>query len=198
MKEIVLATRNKHKVREITEILGSTSIKVLSLSDFKKIPEVVEDGSTLEENAVKKARVIALRLKRWTLADDTGLEVSYLNGAPGVYSARFAGPGCSYEDNNKKLLELLEGLPAEKRKAKFRCVIALSDPKGKARTAEGSVTGVIAERTRGRNGFGYDPLFFIPRYKKTFAELDSGTKNRISHRGKALKKASKIVKKLFS
>jgi XTP/dITP diphosphohydrolase len=198
MKEIILATGNKHKVEEITELLKGVPVRILPLTEFKNPPCVVEDGKTLEENAAKKARVIAKRFKKWALADDTGLEVAYLDGAPGVYSARWAGEGCAYEDNNRKLLSLLEGVACSKRKARFRSVIALSDEKGKVWTVEGTIAGTIAERARGKNGFGYDPLFFVPACGKTFAELGALTKNRISHRGKALRKAKKLIASLIT
>jgi len=197
VKEIVLATRNKHKVEEITQILKGLPYQVVSVSDFKGVPEVVENGKTLEANAIKKARTVAKKLKRWALADDTGLEVSFLNGAPGVISARWAGSGCTYEDNNRKLLRLLDGVARSKRKACFRCVIALAGPQGQVSTVEGSISGIIDEAPKGRHGFGYDPLFLVPRYKKTFAQLGSGIKNRISHRAKALRKARKMIKNMI-
>lgn len=198
MKEIVLATGNKHKVKEIKDILKEMPLKVLSIADFKNVPEVVEDGATLEDNAVKKAKTAALFLKKWVLSDDTGLEVEYLNGEPGVYSARWAGPGCSYEDNNKKLLNMLKDVPEKKRKACFKCVIAISDPEGRVITAEGKIDGIISTEISGTNGFGYDPLFFVPSQKKTFAELSSEVKNKISHRANALIEAKKIILKLIN
>ncbi|MCB4792691.1 MAG: XTP/dITP diphosphatase [Elusimicrobia bacterium] len=197
MREIVLSTRNKHKIKEICQILEDTKIKIVSLNNFKRLPRIIEDGKTLKENAVKKAVIIAKRLEKWTLADDSGLEVDHLDGEPGVYSARWAGKDCSYCDNNRKLLKLLRDVPKNKRKADFKCVIALSNPKGKTWTVEGKIKGYIAKKTKGINGFGYDPLFVVPRYKKTFAELSSVIKNRISHRAKALKKTVKLVNKLI-
>ncbi|MHB9155372.1 MAG: XTP/dITP diphosphatase [Endomicrobiales bacterium] len=194
MNELVLATNNLHKVREITDILKALPVKTISLAELKRVPEVVEDGDTLEENAVKKARTIARRFRKWALADDTGLMVDALDGEPGVYSARWAGPGCTYEDNNKKLLEKLRGLPRKKRGASFRCVIALSSPAGRTWTVEGEIRGVIAEKAKGRRGFGYDPLFYVPRYRKTFAELSENVKNRVSHRARALRKARILIR----
>ena len=193
MTEIVLATRNSGKVREIRNILRGIDVKLSGADDFTCFPDVEEDGKTLEENAAKKARVVALALKRWALADDSGLEVDYLEGEPGVYSARWAGSGCTYADNNRKLLRLLRGVPAGGRTARFRCVIALSSPRGKVTCVEGSIEGRIAPRLRGKNGFGYDPVFIVPRYGKTFAELSGTIKNRISHRALALKKAQKLI-----
>jgi XTP/dITP diphosphohydrolase len=187
-KELILATRNKHKVEEISNILKGFGIEIVSLDDFKNVPEVVEDGETLIENASKKARTIAKHLGKWALADDTGLEVDYLKGKPGVYSARWAGPGCSYSDNNKKLIGELFGVPKSKRKAAFKCAIALSSPEGKVRCVEGRINGIIAEKEMGGKGFGYDPLFVVPKYGKSFAQLGSSIKNRISHRALALKR----------
>ena len=196
MKELVLSTRNKHKIAEITDILKDFPVKVVSLENFKNVPRIIEDGKNLEENAIKKASVVAKRLKKWVLADDTGLEVDYLDGRPGVYSARWAGPGCSYADNNRKLLKLLRAVPKNKRKAKFRCVIALSDPEGSTKTVEGMILGYIAKKVKGENGFGYDPVFVVPKYKKSFSELSTAVKNKISHRSKALQKAKKLISKL--
>ncbi len=194
--EIIIATGNKHKVEEIKEILKDSSIKIIPMTSFKSYPETIEDGKTLEENASKKAREAALFFNKWALADDTGLEVAYLNGEPGVYSARFAGEDCSYEDNNKKLLSLLDGVPAAKRSARFRCVIAISSPKGKILLADGEIYGIISKSLAGDKGFGYDPIFFVPEENKTFAELNPSVKNAISHRAKALQKAKDIIEKL--
>lgn len=193
MKDLILATGNLHKVAEITAILKGLPVKTRSLADLPRPPKVVEDGETLEENAAKKARTVARRYKAWALADDTGLFVNALDGEPGVYSARWAGPGCSYADNNRKLLKELNGLPRSRRTASFRCVIALADPSGKTWAVEGSIAGVIAEAVKGSRGFGYDPLFYVPRCRKTFAELSSAIKNRISHRARALKKARALI-----
>ncbi len=193
MKEIVLATNNKHKIKEISDILKDFPVKIIPLSKFKDIPEVIEDGKTLEENAEKKARTIALKTKKWSLADDSGLEVNFLNSEPGVYSARWAGEHCSYEDNNKKLLNHLNGVPKSKRKAKFRTVIALADPRGRTSTVEGSIYGFITEIMLGSNGFGYDPLFLPSGHNKTLAQLSSEKKNKISHRAIALRKAKKLI-----
>jgi XTP/dITP diphosphohydrolase len=151
------------------------------------VPDVVEDGVTLEENAKKKAVEIALATGCWAMADDSGLEVDALNGAPGVYSARYAGEHCSYADNNVKLLEALAG--KTKRTARFRTVIALSDPAGSVETVSGECIGTVIEEQRGTNGFGYDPLFVPDGYSQTFAELSAEVKNRISHRANALQNA---------
>ena len=185
--KLVIATRNAHKLEEIRAIFDFSNLEVLSAFDFPEIPDVVEDGDTLEANAIKKAVEIADATGCWAMADDSGLEVDALDGAPGVYSARFAGEECSYPANNEKLLRELSG--KEDRAARFRTVIALSDPEGNVQTVEGECPGSIIEELRGTNGFGYDPLFVPDGCTETFAELSSKVKNRISHRARALKKA---------
>lgn len=190
---IVLATRNEGKVRELQQLLAGTGFAVVSLAGYPNIPEIVEDGDTFEANAIKKAREVAAAVGRITLADDSGLVVDYLDGAPGVHSARFAGQGHDDTANNLKLLQKLDGVPRQKRTARFCCVVALATPDGQVATTQGTCEGVIIETPRGENGFGYDPLFLVPEYDKTFAELDSGTKNAISHRGRALQKAKAIL-----
>ncbi len=195
--ELVLATRNKDKVKEIKKIIGEQGLKLLSLNDFDEFPEVVEDRQTLEENAIKKATETAQFTGKTSLADDSGLEVDALDGAPGVHSARFAGEGRSYQDNNEKLLQLLQNIPDKKRSARFRCVIAIATPEGDIRTVEGVCEGVIARESRGSNGFGYDPVFFIKEYNRTFAELSPEVKNKISHRALALEKAKEILKEMI-
>jgi len=186
---LLIATRNAHKLEEIRAIFQLKNLTLFSAFDFPDIPDVVEDGKTLEENAIKKAVEMAKAAQCWTLADDSGLEVSALDGAPGVFSARYADDTCSYEKNNEKLLAEL----AEKkdRTAQFRTVIALSDSTGNVQTVEGICSGKIIDQLRGENGFGYDPLFVPDGYEKTFAELSSAEKNNISHRAKALQKAVK-------
>ena len=187
MKEIILATGNKHKVIEIKDILKDLPVNIKPMTDFEKYPEVIEDGKTLQDNAIKKATEVAKYFNAWAIADDTGLEVAYLNGAPGVYSSRYAGENCSYADNNNKLLKALENAAQENRQAQFRCVIALSDPQGRIKIlAEGKIKGYISTSLSGQTGFGYDPLFFVPKYGKTFAELGEEIKNKISHRALAL------------
>jgi XTP/dITP diphosphohydrolase len=183
---VILATRNANKVKEITAIFQDTPIQFLTLDQCPGVPEVVEDCPTLEGNAQKKAYEIARFTQKIALADDSGLEVEYLDGAPGVMSARFAGPGCSYADNNEKLLGLLKGVPTQYRRARFRCVMALAVPGGATQTVEGSLDGYITERPRGEEGFGYDPVFLVPDYGKTLAEMSPSLKNTISHRSKAL------------
>lgn len=196
MKKLVLATRNKDKVREIREKFTDLRLEILTLSDLAPIPPVDEDGRTIEENAVKKARTVFEYTGLPTLADDTGLEVDYLDGIPGVRSSRFAGEGARYSDNNRKLLQLMEGVPEEKRGARFRCVMALADGNGVI-TAQGICRGKILTGMRGQNGFGYDSIFFVPEYGKTFAEMTLTFKNKISHRGKALEKIKGIIQDKF-
>ncbi len=185
--KLVIATRNAHKLEEIHAIFDFAHLEVLSAFDFPSVPDVVEDGETLEANAIKKAVEIAGVTQCWALADDSGLEVDALDGAPGVYSARYAGEHCSYADNNTKLLAELAG--KTNRTARFRTVIALSDPGGSVQTVDGECPGVIIDEQRGTHGFGYDPLFVPDGYSETFAELSSDIKNRISHRANALHKA---------
>jgi len=181
---LVLATRNAGKSREIKRFLEGFPVEILDLNDFGPIPEVVEDGATFEENAYKKAHFTARMLGFPALADDSGLEVEALNGAPGVHSARYAGPDASDEDNNKKLLETLKS--HRNRKARFCCVLSLAVPSGPALTYEAHCEGSVLEHPRGENGFGYDPLFYYEPLGKTFGEMTLEEKSRVSHRGKAL------------
>jgi len=190
---LVLATGNQGKVRELRTLLADLNIEIYSLKDFPEIGEIVEDGSTFTENAVKKAKVVAEATKMVTLADDSGLEVDYLEGAPGIYSARFAGEGNNDTDNNEKLLSLMRDVPIEKRTARFRCVIAICGLDGRAYTADGTCEGIIGFGLKGDKGFGYDPLFYLPQYNQTFAELDAELKNKISHRGQVLVKAKNVL-----
>ena len=185
--KLVIATRNAHKLEEIGAMFDFEGLEVLSAFDFPDVPDVVEDRDTLEGNAVKKAVEIAKATGCWALADDSGLEVTALNGAPGVYSARYAGEHCSYADNNEKLL--CEMLEKKNRSARFSTVIALANPSGKVQTVRGDCLGKIITELRGSHGFGYDPLFVPDGQIETFAELPSEVKNRISHRAIALKKA---------
>jgi XTP/dITP diphosphohydrolase len=185
--KLILASRNRHKLEEIRTLFDLPGLELSSALDHPEIPDVEEDGKTFEENAVKKAATLARAMGCWALADDSGLEVDALGGAPGVYSARYAGEPVSYPANNQKLLRELRG--ATDRRARFRCVVALASPLGKARTVEGRCEGRIIHEIRGAKGFGYDPLFVPDGFEKTFAEMESSAKNRISHRGRALQKA---------
>ncbi|MEI6563489.1 MAG: XTP/dITP diphosphatase [bacterium] len=186
---LLIATGNRHKFQEISAILKSPKLSFSSLRDVASPPDVVEDGDTFELNAIKKAVTLAKYTGLWTLADDSGLEVDALNGAPGVYSARYAGEPADDAANNRKILNDMKGVQA--RQARFRCVIAMSDPAGVARTVSGACEGALLATIRGGGGFGYDPLFVPNGYDQTFAELPAEIKNRISHRACALKKALK-------
>jgi len=191
--EIVISSRNNGKKRELKSLLKGLAIRVLDLNDFPAAPKVKERGKTFEENASAKAIKIAKFTKRLALADDSGLEVEALGGRPGVYSARFAGNNATDEANNRKLLKALAGVPKPKRKAKFICVIALADKDKLAGLVRGEYRGRITFEPEGKNGFGYDPIFFSPKHNKTFAQLSPGEKNAVSHRGKALRKAKKLI-----
>lgn len=193
IEKLVLATRNRGKVEEIRELLSGLGIEILSLEDFPDVPEVLEDGKTFEENARKKAEVAARCTGLPALADDSGLEVDALNGAPGVRSARFAGDDATYAENNAALLRLMEGVLPEKRTARFRCILALAFPDGTVRTMEGACEGRIAEESKGDHGFGYDPLFFVPELGKTFAQISRTEKGKISHRGRALRRLKQAL-----
>jgi len=186
--KLVIASNNKGKVTEIKQILAPFFPHIYSLKDLGMKVEIVEDGQTFEENAIKKARTVMELCGYPVLADDSGLEVDALNGQPGVYSARFAGEHANDDENNRKLLRLLEGIPYEKRKARFRCSTALCFPgrQPKIILSQGSCHGIIGFAPKGSGGFGYDPLFIVPEYGLTFAELSPEIKNQISHRSKAL------------
>jgi XTP/dITP diphosphohydrolase len=186
VKELLVATGNKGKLAEIGRILDGCIERLYSLSDFPGIPAVLEDGATFEANARKKAMSAALATGIPSLADDSGLVVDALDGRPGVFSARFAGEGSSDAENNEELLHELAGVAGEKRTAAFHCVVALCFPDGSGRVFHGELKGVVLDSPRGDGGFGYDPLFLVPSYGKTLAELEMDIKNRISHRGKAL------------
>ncbi|NLJ69240.1 MAG: XTP/dITP diphosphatase [Firmicutes bacterium] len=190
---MVIASRNEHKIEEIRRLLAGLDVDVLSLKDYPDAPEVDEDGAAFQDNALKKARVIARFTGLTALADDSGLEVDSLGGQPGVRSARFAGETASDAENNRKLLRCLAEVPSEERQAQFRCVIALVSRTGAESLVEGTCQGVIIEKERGSGGFGYDPLFLLPHLGKTFAELSMEEKNELSHRGKALQQVLPIV-----
>jgi XTP/dITP diphosphohydrolase len=184
MEMLVLATRNPGKTREIRELLKHFPVRIKNLDDFGPTPDVEEDGLTFDENAFKKASFTAKILGLPALADDSGLEVEALDGAPGVHSARYAGPSATDEEKIAKLLQDMEG--KTNRAAAFMCVISIAVPSGVALTYEGRCEGLIADAPAGDNGFGYDPVFYYPPLKRTFAQLSSEEKNRVSHRGKAL------------
>lgn len=188
MKELLVATRNAGKIREIKLLFKEYKIKITSLLDYSDMPEIVEDGKTFEENAAKKALVIAEHTGRIVMGEDSGLEVKALNGRPGVYSARYAGEKATDEENNTKLLAELKGVPMSKRDACYRSYIALANPKGVIGVVDGSCHGFIATGPHGTNGFGYDPLFIFPQYHKTFGQVNPALKAKVSHRAWALKK----------
>ncbi len=193
---LLVATRNRHKLDEIRQIFSLPGLTLLSADEIEGLPaDVVEDAETFEGNALKKARELGCASGLWTLADDSGLEVEALNNAPGVYSARYAGEPCSYPANNAKLLRELQGVTD--RRARFRCVIALWAPDGREWIVDGRCEGTITELARGSNGFGYDPLFVPNGFSQTFAELDATTKNSLSHRGNALRRAAVEWRSLF-
>jgi XTP/dITP diphosphohydrolase len=194
--ELVLATRNRHKVEELIALLRDCDITIRTLDEFPTAPDVVEDGETCEANAVKKARVIAEFTGLPAVADDTGLEVDALGGRPGVYAARYAGEEATYEDNCRKLLQELIGVPRERRTARFLTVAAIALPSGRVRVAQGTLDGVIAEEANGTLGFGYDPVFLVPALGKTLAQLSADQKNTISHRAKAFTQAKELLQEM--
>lgn len=193
-RRLLLATRNQHKKQELAAMMEGLDIEILTLDEVPELPEVVEDGETFSENAKKKALSTARASGCVCLADDSGLEVKALKGQPGVYSARFAGPQADDRMNNEKLVALIRGIDPTQRTARFVCVIAIADPQGNVQVVEGECPGSITPDARGDAGFGYDPLFIPDGYQQTFAELASEEKNRISHRGKALKKALPLIR----
>lgn len=195
MLQLVVATKNRKKLSEIKEILKGIKLDLLSLDVYKNAPRVLENGKTFQENAVKKAVKLARFTGKLCLGEDSGLCVNALGGAPGIYSARFSGRTKSDLKNNLKLLKLLKDLPLAKRKAYYVCAVALADRSGLVGVVEGRCSGLIAFEPKGSAGFGYDPLFYIPKYKKTFAQLGEKIKHKMSHRYYALKKAKRIIQK---
>jgi len=193
MRALLLATANRHKVEEFRAIFSTLPFTLFSLTDIGLDMDVEETGTTFLENAELKAHAYAQASGMLSLADDSGLEIDALGGAPGVYSARFAGVDTPYEERFRLILKQLQGFPQDQRTARFRCVISIAEPSGYCRSVEGIVEGVIAEAPRGTNGFGYDPIFLIPELGKTTAELTPEHKNRISHRGQAARKAQKLL-----
>ena len=187
MKKIIFATGNQGKMKEVREILKDLDAEVLSMKEAGVRAEIVEDGTTFEENAVIKAKAVCSLTGEIALADDSGLEVDYLNKEPGVYSARYMGEDTSYHIKNKSIIDRLQGVPDEKRTARFVCVIAAAFPDGTVKTVRGTMEGIIGYEEQGENGFGYDPIFFLPQYGCTSAQISMEEKNKISHRGKALR-----------
>jgi XTP/dITP diphosphohydrolase len=189
----VLATRNQGKVREFNKLFSILGWECVSLAEFADAPEVVEDGDTFEANAVKKAAAISRYLNMPAVGDDSGLEVDALGGRPGVYSARYAGEHATDEENWRKLLEEMSGVPDEQRTARFRCTLALVEPGSAPLIATGTCEGRIAHAPSGNNGFGYDPVFYLPERNKTMAELTAEEKNQISHRAEAMRNLLKLI-----
>jgi len=185
---MVVATGNQGKLAEIKELMADFDFEILSLEDYPEIGDIEETGNSFAENALLKAEAVWKVTHSWVLADDSGLEVDFLAGAPGIYSARYAGEEKNDKKNNQKLLTALRGVPPEKRGAVFRCALALLNPAGEELIFGGECRGIIAERERGERGFGYDPLFFLPALNQTMAELEEEEKNSLSHRAKAMEK----------
>ncbi len=194
-KRIVFATGNENKMKEIRMILEDLGMEILSMKEAGVDVEIVEDGMSFEENAQIKARAVARTLTNdIVLADDSGLEIDYLDKAPGIYSARFAGEDTSYDIKNRILLDRLEGVPSEERTARFVCAVAAVFPDGTVSTVRGVIEGQIAQEAEGENGFGYDPIFYVPEYGCTTAQMTPEQKNELSHRGKALRAMRDILK----
>ena len=185
-KEIVIGTYNNNKKSEIREILNEIPVRLLDLDDFEDPPDIVEDGVTFEDNATKKALELAGFCQTCVMADDSGLEVDALDKRPGVLSSRYCGVDTGYEEKCLRLLEELKGVPFEKRTARFRCAIALAEPDRLQFVVKASCEGIISNEPKGNNGFGYDPIFYVPEHELTMAELEPEVKNRISHRALAL------------
>lgn len=193
MRDLLLATSNPHKVEEFRAIFSDLPYRLLSLQDIQLDMDVEETGTTFRENAELKALAYAKASGLLSLADDSGLEIDALGGAPGVYSARFGGLDLSYPERFRLIFERLKDVPAEQRTARFRCVIMIADPSGYTKSADGTVEGLIIDSPRGPNGFGYDPIFYLPDLGKTSAELDPAVKNRISHRGRAAEESRPLL-----
>lgn len=197
MKKIIFATGNQGKLREIRDILGDLGMEILSMKEAGIQVDIVEDGKTFEENAIIKAKAVAAALPddldAIVMADDSGLEVDALNKEPGVYSARYMGEDTSYRIKNANIIERLEGVPVEKRTARFVCSIAAAEKNGEVLTATGVIEGKIGYEERGEGGFGYDPIFYLPDMSRTTSELSAEEKNAISHRGNALREMKKLL-----
>lgn len=195
MDNFIIATNNKGKLREFRELMADLPVKVCSLAEFPEVGEIIENGNSFAENAMIKAQTVFNVTGCAVLADDSGLEVDALDGAPGIYSARYAGPQKDDAANNDKLLKAMVDVPDEARGAQFHCAVAVIDKTGKHYTAEGIIRGMILREFRGDDGFGYDPLFFIPELNKTTAELSIAEKNAISHRGQATAAMMEILRR---
>ena len=195
MRRLIFATGNEHKMVEIREILGELPVEILSMKDVGIKADIVENGSTFEENALIKAKEVSKLAGEMVLADDSGLEIDYLNGEPGIYSARYMGEDTSYRIKNQNLIDRLEGVPEEKRTARFVCAIAAAFPDGRSFVVRGTIEGIIGYEERGTNGFGYDPIFYLPERGVSTAEIPPEEKNSISHRGNALRKMKELLER---
>ena len=195
MRRLIFATGNEHKMVEIREILGELPVEILSMKDVGIKADIVENGSTFEENALIKAKEVCKLAGEMVLAEDSGLEIDYLNGEPGIYSARYMGEDTSYRIKNQNLIDRLEGVPEEKRTARFVCAIAAAFPDGRSFVVRGTIEGIIGYEERGTNGFGYDPIFYLPERGVSTAEIPPEEKNSISHRGNALRKMKELLER---
>ena len=193
--KIVFATKNEGKIKEIKEMLKGMNIELISLNHYNHVPEISEDGKSFLENAFKKAKIVSELIGETVLADDSGLQVDMLNGEPGIYSARYAGDKATDAENNNKLLAKLKDVPPQKRSASFFCSLVLYKKDGSYDSFEGRWDGQIIDERRGSNGFGYDPIFFVPELKLTAAQLPPAIKNKVSHRGQAFAKLKKVLEK---
>ncbi len=196
-RTIVLASRNRKKTQEVAELLAPVGFTVVPVTDFPHVPEVVEDGDTFAANAAKKASEVAVALQQWVIGEDSGLTVDALNGAPGIYSARYSGDNATDEQNNAKLMQELANVPDEKRTAGYICSVALANPAGEITVAcEGTCRGRILFEAQGDGGFGYDPYFLVPEYHQTFGQLSPLVKNRLSHRARAFTKFIPLLQRI--
>lgn len=196
--QIVLGSRNRKKIGEIAELFAPHGIELIGVSEFPDVPDVVEDGDSFAANAAKKATEVAKRLNQWVIAEDSGLCVDALGGAPGIYSARYAGEHGADDENNEKLLRELQAVPVERRTAYYVCYAVLSDPTGQVRlSSEGRCGGRILTSYHGEHGFGYDPLFLVPEFHKTFGQLSPVVKRHVSHRAKAFERLIPQIVRLF-
>ena len=195
---MVIATQNKGKAKEFVDLFAPFNMEVVTLLDLPDKIDIVEDGATFEENAIKKAETISQAFNCFAIGDDSGLIVDYLNGRPGIYSARYAGEDKNDEANIQKVLQELEGVPSQDRTARFYCALAFSGPGMETETVFGTCEGQILTEKRGNNGFGYDPIFYVENYGKTLAELTKEEKNSISHRGNAINKLSQVLDEWLS
>jgi XTP/dITP diphosphohydrolase len=191
--ELIVATRNRDKCNELQALLQDLGVRLRTIGDFPGAPDVVEDGTTCEANAIKKAQSAAQFTGLPAIADDTGLEVAALSGRPGVYAARYAGESATYEDNWRKLLHELNGIPSARRQARFVTAAAIAYPDGRVQVAMGTLDGMITEQPQGTSGFGYDPVFLVPEKGKTLAEMTAEEKNQVSHRARAFQRAKELL-----